>query len=246
MKNEVKFLIALLSLVLVATLCRNFPTEDTFTETSAVKEPGENAGRGEEATPTYTIVPPDISGGEELEVTFTPTPEEAYVPDRCAIFDTIEMKFILYSLTTEELSLTMYVRMYGGVPGLELTIPGDPGPWEYYATLGALESVECKMEGYAERLYCYFALHPTYHNTAQPFNLYVNGCDEPIFGHPRLSIISFTPTPGMVADPCGPMPSTAACSTEFADWCSCKGGAYYCIHYLPPFTGTVPFCILPP
>ena len=72
MKNEVKFLIALLSLIMVATLCRNFPTEDTFKETKEVEEPGDNTGAGRGNTPTYTIVPPETSGGGELEATFTP------------------------------------------------------------------------------------------------------------------------------------------------------------------------------
>ena len=195
-----------------------------------------------------TGVPLDrpIFNPETPEYSTPETPEDGVIPGRCEVFEDIEMKFMVYSMTTDDTTMTMYVRMYGGVVGYEITIPGHPENYEYHATLGDLESIKCGYEGYAERWFCYFPLHPSYHNTAQPFDLYVNGCPEPIYGHPRLSIIVPSPTPGVVADPCGPEPSTLACSSDYSDWCNCKGGTYQCWIYTWPFTGSVPICIMPP
>ena len=92
---------------------------------------------------------------------------------------------------------------------LPKNMPGDPGPVEYYATIGGLESIHCNFMEYEGRLYCTFPLNKTYYNTAQKFDLFIEGCPVPIFGHPYLSIMVETQPPDPKPDEPEEMPCTA-------------------------------------
>ena len=170
----------------------------------------------------------------------TPTPStplmEAVQIDHCAQFETMEMNLVIHSIKEGDKSFTMYVKMTGGVPGLEKLFEGDESHWEYSAKIGGLESVRCSFEAYAERLFCFFPITQGYYNTAQPFSLFVNECDEPIFGHPNLSlIVEMAPEPPVSA--CGVEP--ASCGADHETWCSCDGGLFSgCV-------GGTPVCFYP-
>ena len=99
--------------------------------------------------------------------------------------------------------MTLYIRMPGGVPGFELPAADDDVQVEYYVELGESLSEACGYQGYEERLYCFIPIPPEYHNTAQPFKLYVNLCEHPLLSVPNLSVMT-TSFDDIPVDTCGP------------------------------------------
>jgi hypothetical protein len=162
-------------------------------------------------TPTFTPKsPPIVSvGTEEIPATTEP-PAAGAPPDRCPYFENKEVKYVFHTLVEGDESMTMYVHMEGGWPGTELVMPGDPGPYEFHATLGRLESIHCNFLEYPYRLYCTFPLSKLYYNTAQVFKLYVLGCPIPIVEHPYLSIMVETLPPSAPPKPEPTMPPECA------------------------------------
>jgi hypothetical protein len=99
--------------------------------------------------------------------------------------------------------LSFYNRMPGGVPGLEKAIEGDDDLVQYSARWGDYRTEACKfIPGYPERLYCDIQLPSEYGGSLRPFELYVSGCEQPIFSNARAEV------PGYVgqAQPAGPGP----------------------------------------
>lgn len=167
-------------------------------------------------------------------LTATPEPVEEPAPpeesaSRCDLFDgnyPLTMLDIPYGST----ALTLFIQMADGVPGLEIPVAGDDGPWEYAAFLGDVRADRCSYQGYAGRLYCDFGLPETYLDTVRPLKVYVNGCDSPIFEHLRVSVIA----------PEEPLP---ACTAELnEETCNAVGGTYVCT---PFAAGTVCSCTCP-
>jgi hypothetical protein len=154
------------------------------------------------------------------------------------------MRFIVLDMKPSDLIMTMYIEMPGGVPGIELPIEDDEQPWEYWVELGETESESCGFEGYDERLYCFIPIPPEYHNTIQPFNLFVNLCDPPLLSHPAFSVTVQTQFDDIPIDTCGPAPGDE-CGAEYENWCNCKGGVYECVIYGGTVAITQPVCILP-
>jgi len=116
-----------------------------------------------------------------------------YLPDpsfstRCNLFDDLEFSLVMMTIPRGTTNLTLYFKLAGGVPGLELEIPDDPDPWIYRALLGETESVECSFQGYESRLYCTFVMPATALGSARDLTLYLNECDDPILFQPRVSI----------------------------------------------------------
>lgn len=99
---------------------------------------------------------------------------------RCDVFSAINMS-VIYLDWQPGAALTFYVKMPGGVPGLEKTISGDNDPWNYSAQVGDYETDVCSYQGYKERLYCSVSLPFDYSRAVRPLSLYVNGCDTPIY-----------------------------------------------------------------
>lgn len=168
---------------------------------------GSNAG---EATDTYAPPNPGppvvVAVTDEVPLPTQPPPLSPH--DRCTYFENKEVKFIFHTMVEGDDSMTMYVYMEGGWPGNELMMPGDPGPYEFNATFGNLESIHCNFLEYENRLYCTFPLTKSYYNTAQVFKLFVNGCSIPVVEHQYLSIIVETKPP--VPQP-PPPPPTSCC-----------------------------------
>lgn len=186
-RNSTKLLFALGMLVTVACLFTNVI--------------GDVTGQSKPTnTPTFTApsTPYVVVGTEEVPVgTEPPTvpPPETTLPDRCGYFDGLEVKFAFHTILEGDETMTMYLNITGGVPGLEKVMPGDSGPFNYSAKIARLESTRCNLREYANRLYCVFPLEKIYYNTAQKFELFLEGCDTPVFSHDYLTIIVTTETP---------------------------------------------------
>ena len=71
---------------------------------------------------------------------------------------------------------------------LEQAVPGDDRPWNYSAVLGSTAAMKCAYQGYSGRVYCDFDLPEVALGAALPLYVYVNGCGDPIFYHPWVSI----------------------------------------------------------
>lgn len=135
--------------------------------------------------PTPPPPPPPPDPGQVPTPTTGP---ESSSSTRCDLFDGMEFSLILLNIPRETTNLTLYLKMLGGVPGLELEITDDPDPWIYSALLGNTESEECSFQGYESRLYCTFVLPATALGSAQDLTLYLNECDDPILSLPQVSI----------------------------------------------------------
>jgi hypothetical protein len=164
---------------------------------------------------------------EAQEPTPTPTVEPAPVeepPSRCDLFDGN------YSLTMLEFpagstTLTLYIEIPGGVPGLEMEIPDDDQPWVYSSMLGNVSANGCSYRGYAGQLYCNYSLPQTYLDTVQPLSIFVNGCEMPIYEHPRVSILAPEETVPVATETSAPV-----CTEELGEEaCTAAGGTYGCV-----------------
>jgi len=167
------------------------------------------------------------------EETQPPGPPEP--PDRCDLFDPEQNTFVIHTIEWGDESFVMYVKLPGDVPGLVKPVEGDDAPWIFEATIGGLESLGCRTyegEIYRNRIYCVFPINMSYYNTAQPFEMRVNGCDTPIAGHPRLSLIVPEPeeeVAGSESPSCGDPPAFA-CGAAYEDYCHCLGYEYSCFN----------------
>lgn len=163
----------------------------------------------------------------------TQPPEPPEPPDRCDLFDPTQNTFVIHTIEWGDESFVMYVKLPGDVPGLVMPMEGDDAPWIYAGTIGGLESQGCRTyegEIYRNRIYCLFPIDITYYNTAQPFELKVNGCDTPIAGHPRLSLVVPEPEEEVAStEPAScTMPSPAVCGAAYETYCNCLGMDYFC------------------
>ena len=159
--------------------------------------------------------------------------------DRCSLFDDIEMK-ITYLDWVSGAPLEFYFKMPGGIPGLEKSIAGDTGDWEYIAKIGDYTSSNCDIiQGYGERLYCTISLPSGYSNALRPLSLMVNGCGFPVYTDqtaflPEIEGASSASSGGggdgggdsgdgggSGDDVCGPEPPDSG-SPEWSDWCGCR------------------------
>jgi hypothetical protein len=179
-RNSIKLLFALGILVITACVVTN--KISGFTDQTKPTN-----------TPTFTVKsqPFVFVGTEEVPAETVPPTEPPPVdtsPDRCTYFDGLDVTFTFHTIVEGDETMTMYLNIPGGVPGLEKPMPGDSGPFNYSATVGRLESIKCNFREYANRLYCVFPLRITYYNTAQQFDLFLEGCDTAVFSHDYLTI----------------------------------------------------------
>jgi hypothetical protein len=121
----------------------------------------------------------------------SPIPDEPLVEaiNRCALFEEKDYSLTLLGIPSGSTALTLYLRMSGGVPGLETLIPEDNNTWQYSATLGAAQTSNCSFQGYANRLYCTFNLPSNYVDTIRPLEMYVNDCSSPFYTNAAVNIV---------------------------------------------------------
>jgi hypothetical protein len=124
--------------------------------------------------------------------------------------------------------LTFYLKMPGGVPGLERNITGDEDAWHYKAKIGGYTTDGCDYEGYKERLYCRISLPSEYSSSIQPLDIKVNGCDIPIYADQRTEL------PGILGkSSSGGSSDGSSSGSSGSSPVSCAGGSgcpagYYC------------------
>lgn len=153
--------------------------------------------------------PPDV---EQAIASPTPTQEPVQAYSRCDLFNPQETTLTLYDILPGSTGLNLHILLPGPVPGLEEPVEGDNDPWLYSAILGSTEAEACAYQGYTRRLYCSFILPESVLDTVQPLDVFVNLCGEPIFSHPRVSILA-------------PLCQSDMNRTN----CEATGGSYTCI-----------------
>lgn len=141
------------------------------------------------APPTMEILPtqtetrtlPTETPTATLTATATEPPTSTPVPEFCHTFAGIQMS-VVYMDWFRNKPLEFYVKMPGGVLGLEKEIPEAGDDWVYTAKIGDYTSGECKfIPGYPERLYCEIILPGSYEEAVQPMSLFVNKCEGDIY-----------------------------------------------------------------
>ncbi len=116
-----------------------------------------------------------------------PTPTRGDPPDdssdNCLPFEGLEISVFLLNVPADTLVLPLYLKVPGGVPGME-----GPELWEYRALLGKIESYQCGLQGFEDRLYCMFNLPPEAPGLALDLKLFVGDCEDPSYSLPNVSI----------------------------------------------------------
>ena len=166
------------------------PVENPADMVEEPEDPGVQAGEPEEVPATATLEPiPEPTDTPE----FTPTPEPTFTPEpvnRCSLFDAGTTELALHDIPMFTMDLTFYLDFGHPVPGLEEPVEGDEGEWVYSAILGSSPTEPCTLREYTGRIYCKLFDFPTsWWGTTQPLEVFVNGCDEPIYSHDRVSIL---------------------------------------------------------
>lgn len=127
--------------------------------------------------------------------------------------------------------------MYAKFPDKVIGVGGEVDPLVYHAQLGDSPGLECRMykgDLYAGRLYCFHEIRSEDKNSSLPWFLYAEGCNEPVFIEPYLSLRTTKPDVKLDADedeekaynPCGPAP--VGCNQEHRDRCNCQGLIFVC------------------
>ncbi|MBL8076949.1 MAG: hypothetical protein JNM55_03225 [Anaerolineales bacterium] len=161
-----------------------------------------------EGLPTVPGAPTAL--GAPTAYTGPVTPDSAN--NHCSLFDGSNFSIVMLDWQAGQ-PLTFYIKMPGGVPGLEKPIEGDNGPWDYYVNFGAYQTQDCKIQpGYPERLYCSIFLPAEYANSSQVLELYVSGCNVPVYQDLNEDV------PSMI----GSLPSSGGASCSLSCPASCE------------------------
>ncbi len=139
--------------------------------------------------------------------------------DRCGQFEQEEMTLVTFGVRPDLLTFNMYVKKPSGYPGYD---SADPDEWVYTAYLGDIQAAKCNFQGFADRLYCDFAIPEDFINTSQELKVFVNLCTPPFYINEKVSIFP-------------------KCSSDLGEReCIAAGGAYSC-----PATGGPCSCNCP-
>ncbi len=102
--------------------------------------------------------------------------------DSCDPFAGLEIATMLLSVNPDTLALPVYLRFQVPVPGVE------EGVMPYRAELGGTASNLCNQQGFPDRLYCMFTLPPTAPGSILSLEIFKDGCEDPVYTEPRLTI----------------------------------------------------------
>lgn len=131
--------------------------------------------------PVATLALPTQPPTATLTATATKPPTATPVPQYCHTFARIPMSVVYMDWVRGD-PLEFYIKMPGGVPGLEKKIPKADDDWVYTAKIGNYTSGKCEfIPGYPERLYCEIILPQSYAESVQPMSLFVNKCEGDIY-----------------------------------------------------------------
>ncbi len=106
----------------------------------------------------------------------------------CYSFAEMEVSLVLLGLPEDTRNLPLYLKVGGGVPGLDPEAVNGAGLYEYSAKLGDIQAYQCGLQGFPDRLYCMFNMPPGTGGTALNFELRLNNCEDPVYTLPMVSI----------------------------------------------------------
>ncbi len=127
-----------------------------------------------------------------------------------------EIKIVLLSIPPETRNLPLYIKVPDGmIPGADEDGQNLNPEYEYRANLGDIASYKCGLQGFPDRLYCMFNIPEGKEATAQPFQLWLSDCPEPVYELPAVQIPEIEPE--------GPV-----CNADLNEKkCTAAGGTYY-------------------
>ena len=112
-----------------------------------------------------------------------PPPQPGEDPGDCDPFAGLEPSIQMLNIDPRDLVLPVYLRFASAAPGI-----GDDGSIPYLATLGGLEAYLVNQQGFEDRVYFMFEIGPSMPGTLQQLEVFKEGCDDPVFTEPQLSI----------------------------------------------------------
>jgi hypothetical protein len=214
-----------LMMVFIILLACNLPSAKIQNQSVTESNPNDLTLPTQTLIPTHTLMPTHT-------LILDPTSSS-----RCDLYSEDTFSIHILTINPGDASVLVYTKFPHTVVGLE-DHQDDGLPWDYTATLGESASIWCRLfegEVYTGRLYCMLPLLGEYRNTAQPFDLYVNECETPIFSVANLSLMvekspaSGDDHSGQLQKICGDEPpGHLACMWEHELWCICMGGFYSC------------------
>ena len=147
------------------------------------------------------------------EISLTPEPDDSSV--NCEPFENMDISVFMLNVPADTLVLPLYFRFPGDVPGQNEAVP-----WQFRALLGEIESYQCGLQGFPDRLYCMFNLPPGAPGLALDLKLFIGNCEDPAYYQPKVTI----PLPQCHADL-----DEEACKVAGGTWKRpVTGGDYYC------------------
>lgn len=167
------------------------------------------------------VSPPGVSGQssptpEALNSESGPVPPAA----RCGQFEDLEVAAVFLNVREDKMTLPLYFRIQGGVPGLSEGGSADEEAWYYAGRLGEFISSSCNLQGFDDRLYCIFTIPEGMPGTYQELALYLGGCEAPVAYFPRVSV------PELVVPE--PEKETPVCEASLGKAaCEAAGGMYF-------------------
>lgn len=143
---------------------------------------------------------------------------------RCSAFDDLEVGAIFLNVREDTMTLPVYFRFEIPVPGLGDQVE-DPEPYYYEASLGEVNSTNCSLQGFEDRLYCIFHVSEAMLGTYQPLSLHLKGCEAPVVAFPRVSVPRI-PVLEKVESTCKASLKQAACQAAGGYYISFSRAAY--------------------
>jgi hypothetical protein len=92
----------------------------------------------------------------------------------------------MLNIQADALNVPIYLRLDGGVPGGEAAEGNGETSLPFSATLGDIPAYKCDLQGYLDRLYCMFTLTPEMPGKEHLYQLFLKGCDAPLFSQAVL------------------------------------------------------------
>ena len=102
---------------------------------------------------------------------------------------------MMQSLPADTRIQVMYIKVEDGkIPGLDPEeLNGEP-LYNYEAKLGKIVSYQCGLQGFPNRLYCFFHIPEDMEGTSQLFELRLNDCPDPVYLQPNVFISAAIPS----------------------------------------------------
>ena len=148
-------------------------------------------------------------GGDYEDITIT-------VTDHCGMFNEIDISLVFLKVDPDSMNFTMYFKIPGGVPG-----PREGELWDYQAQLDKIEAYACGLEGFEDRLYCYFQLPLEAVGEEKDLMLNTGGCPDPFFTVENVTIPALKCNKELGSKKCEAAGGTMSEGITTAPYCIC-------------------------